>query len=132
MRWSYMCKLSGNPCISTKAGPLPEKSRTYRLPRSSWTRCSVKAGKAASRDSVMIFDSKSVEDGRTPLRFPSTLDIRGIRDQLWGYETICARVSHVKHSRLVGSGTLFDRESCADDRCGVVASLQGSFQHPAA
>ena|SRR6516162_662381 len=28
-----MCELSGNPCSSTKAAPLPGKSRTYRLPR---------------------------------------------------------------------------------------------------
>ena len=38
-----MCELSGNPCSSTKAAPLPGKSRTYKLPRSRGTRCSVKA-----------------------------------------------------------------------------------------
>src|SRR6516165_2812423 len=49
-----MCELSGNPCSSTKAAPLPGKSRTYRLPRSRETRCSVKAGKSVLWESVMI------------------------------------------------------------------------------
>src|SRR6516225_4855033 len=49
-----MCELSGNPCSSTKAAPLPGKSRTYRLPRSRCTRCSVKAGKFVLCESVMV------------------------------------------------------------------------------
>src|SRR6516225_9056908 len=49
-----MCELSGNPCSSTKAAPLPGKSRTYKLPRSRGTRCSVKAGKSVLWESVTI------------------------------------------------------------------------------
>src|ERR1700722_10693367 len=60
-----MWELSGNPCSTTNAGPLPGKSRTYTLPRSRSTRCSVNAGKTFE-DSLMV-RSFAVGNGRSNL-----------------------------------------------------------------
>ena len=59
-----MWELSGNPCRTMNAGPLPGKSRTYRLPGSRSTRCSVNARKA-SGDSIIVSSFVEVTGARS-------------------------------------------------------------------